>query len=67
MLSVDQALALVLSYARSLAARPTLLADALDLVLAEDIASDIDSPPHDKSIVDGYAVVAESILPLASS
>jgi molybdopterin molybdotransferase len=26
--------------------------------LAEPIVSDIDSPPHDKSIVDGYAVVA---------
>ncbi len=29
---------------------------ALGLVLAEDVASDVDSPPHDKSTVDGYAV-----------
>ena len=38
-----------------------LLADALGLVLAEDVASDVDSPPYDKSIVDGYAVVAEDL------
>ena len=29
---------------------------SLGLVLAEEIASDVDSPPHDKSLVDGYAV-----------
>ena len=37
------------------------LDDALGLVLAEDIASDVDSPPHDKSLVDGYAVVAADL------
>jgi molybdopterin molybdotransferase len=29
--------------------------------LAEDIAADLDSPPHDKSIVDGYAVMAADL------
>jgi molybdopterin molybdotransferase len=38
------------------------LADALGLVLAEDVASDIDSPPYDKSMVDGYAVRAADIV-----
>jgi molybdopterin molybdotransferase len=61
MLSVDQALTQVLAHAQSLAARPTPLSAALGLVLAEDVASDIDSPPHDKSVVDGYAVVADSL------
>ncbi|MGI8980948.1 MAG: molybdopterin molybdotransferase MoeA [Pirellulaceae bacterium] len=35
------------------------LGAALGHILFQDIVSDIDSPPHDKSIVDGYAVVAE--------
>jgi molybdopterin molybdotransferase len=33
----------------------------LGLVLAEDVTSDVDSPPHDKSLVDGYAVVAADL------
>ena len=37
------------------------LADALGLVLAEDVTTDVDSPPYDKSVVDGYAVVAEDL------
>ena len=36
--------------------------EALGLVLAEDVASDVDSPPHDKSIVDGYAVIAADLI-----
>src|SRR5688572_8600511 len=28
---------------------------ALGLVLAEDVASDVDSPPYDKAMMDGYA------------
>ena len=39
----------------------TPLAESLALVLAENIASDIDSPPHDKSLVDGYAVIAADL------
>ena len=31
-------------------------AEAVGLVLAQPAASDIDSPPHDKALVDGYAV-----------
>lgn len=37
--------------------------DSLGLVLAADIKSDIDSPPHDKALMDGYAVVASDIVP----
>ncbi|MCE9525125.1 MAG: molybdopterin molybdotransferase MoeA [Planctomycetales bacterium] len=37
------------------------LGEALGHILAQDIVSDIDSPPHDKSIVDGYAVAAEGL------
>jgi len=61
MLSVDEAIDLVLARAQALAPRATALADADGLVLAEDVASPIDSPPYDKSIVDGYAVVAADL------
>lgn len=61
MLSVDEALKRVLAEA---VGRPSIecpLRDALGLVLAEDVTSDVDSPPHDKSLVDGYAVVAADL------
>jgi len=61
MLSVDEALDLVLKHARPLPVRAVPLDDALSLTLAEDVASDIDSPPYDKSIVDGYAIRAEDM------
>src|SRR4051794_41914422 len=56
MISVQEALALVLDHAAAKAHTCVALADAEGLVLAEDIVSDIDSPPHDKSLVDGYAI-----------
>lgn len=34
---------------------------ALGMVLAQDIASDIDSPPYDKAMMDGYAIRAEDL------
>lgn len=56
MLSIDEALQAVLQNVKPLAPRAVPLADALGCKLAEDVASDVDSPPHDKSIVDGYAI-----------
>ncbi len=56
MLTVDRAIETILSRVDSLPARPTPLLDALGLVLAEDIAADIDMPPFDKALMDGYAV-----------
>ncbi len=58
MLTVDEALARVEEQLSPLPARKVHVSRSLGLVLAEDVASDVDSPPHDKSIVDGYAVVA---------
>ena len=61
MLSVEAALEQVLARARP---RPPVvgsLGEALGLALAEDVASDVDSPPHDKSVVDGYAVSAADL------
>jgi molybdopterin molybdotransferase len=56
MLTVDEALGLVLENVRPVAARNVALAEALGCLLAEPAVSDVDSPPYDKSVVDGYAV-----------
>ncbi|HUY32317.1 MAG TPA: gephyrin-like molybdotransferase Glp [Pirellulales bacterium] len=61
MISVTEALEHVARHAQPRPAAEVPLADALGLVLAEDVAGDVDSPPHDKSIVDGYAVVAADL------
>jgi molybdopterin molybdotransferase len=61
MLSVEQALDLVLAEARPRPAERIAMADSLGLVLAEDVASDVDSPPYDKSAVDGYAIRSEDL------
>jgi molybdopterin molybdotransferase len=57
MLSVVEAQAVVLEHARALAPQTMELSTAaLGLVLAEDVASDIDMPPFDKALMDGFAV-----------
>ena len=56
MISVEKALELILE---KVSTRPTELVPLEALtgrVLAEEITSDLDSPPHNKSMVDGYAV-----------
>jgi molybdopterin molybdotransferase len=56
MLTVKQALDAVLNVARALPSSERPLTHALGCVLDEEIAADIDSPPFDKALVDGYAV-----------
>jgi molybdopterin molybdotransferase len=56
MLTIDEALDAVLAAARPLPARSEPLTDVLGCVLGEDVAADIDLPPFDKALVDGYAV-----------
>jgi molybdopterin molybdotransferase len=56
MLTVAEATAIVLEHARPLPVETTPLAEALGRVLAEDVASDLDMPPFDKAMMDGYAV-----------
>jgi molybdopterin molybdotransferase len=56
MLSVAEAQAIVQQHARPLAPADVPLSPAmLGLVLDEDVASDLDMPPYDKSLMDGYA------------
>src|ERR1043166_1956672 len=57
MLSVGDALDIVLQHARPLAAAAmTLSPEMLGLVLAEGVVSDLDLPPFDKAMMDGFAM-----------
>jgi molybdopterin molybdotransferase len=57
MLSVADAQRLILEHCRPLPAeRMPLSTAALGRVLAEDVAADLDMPPFDKALMDGYAV-----------
>ena len=56
MLTVDEALDRILHEVTPPSPVDVSLHDALGLVLAENVVSDTDSPPFDKSMMDGYAV-----------
>jgi molybdopterin molybdotransferase len=58
MLTIAEALEAVLDAARPLRPRSVPIDDALGLVLAGAVAADLDSPPFDRVMVDGYAVRA---------
>lgn len=63
MLDVAAAREIVLRHARPLAPRAEWLSpDVLGETLAEDISADIDSPPFDKAMMDGYAVRTSDLL-----
>ena len=57
MIAFEEAYAIVMSRVRVLDAEPCRLHEALHRVLAQDVASDVDMPPFDKSAMDGYAVI----------
>lgn len=61
MLSVSQGLQLIIETVARLPPREIDLSESLGAVLARDILSDIDSPPFDKSMMDGYAVRAADL------
>ncbi|NQT52294.1 molybdopterin molybdotransferase MoeA, partial [bacterium] len=61
MISFEEALHAVLSHAARLDACDLPLHDALGVVLAADVASDVDMPPFNKSAMDGFAVVAADL------
>ena len=56
MISVNEALALILEDVQPLAPRATSLEDACGLVLAADVAAALNLPPFDNSAMDGFAV-----------
>lgn len=61
MLSVDEALNAVAGTVKPLPALRVPLLESQGLILAEEAIADSDSPPFDKSLMDGYAVRAVDI------
>lgn len=59
MIDVDEALLLVLERATPLPSIPHPTSEALGLVLDEEILADLDLPPFDKALMDGYALRSE--------
>ena len=59
MLTVAEALAAVIETVQSGPVEQIPLEAALGQVLAQDVVSDIDSPPFDKALMDGYALRTE--------
>lgn len=54
-LTIDDALRIVQSSVRQLGSEHVDLVEAINRILAEDVTSDIDMPPFDRSAMDGYA------------
>jgi len=67
LLSVDDALALVLKGLAPLDVEQVSLADAQDRVLAEDLAATLTQPPFDASAMDGYAVRSADLTALPAT
>jgi molybdopterin molybdotransferase len=61
MVPVQEALDIVLRNAPLLSSEEVPLEVALGRVLAEDVASDVDMPPFDRSAMDGFALRAEDV------
>jgi molybdopterin molybdotransferase len=55
MLPFDEALKIVLDSANKLGSERVDIAQAVNRILVEDVESDMDMPPRDRSVVDGYA------------
>ena len=61
MIELKEALQIVLDAARPLESERVDMSDALDRILAEDVAAEADMPPFDKAAVDGYACRREDL------
>lgn len=55
MITFEEALEIVLNHAGLLEPETIDFTESLGRVLAEDVVSDMDMPPFDKSAMDGYA------------
>ena len=64
LISPEVALGIVLSNVRPLAPRRVAIDRAFNCRLAEDVRSDRDQPPTDRSSMDGYAVIAADLRPV---
>lgn len=63
MITVDEAFEFVRQSVRSLPTARVALRESLGLRLAEPIVSDRDSPPFDKSMLDGFAIAVDDPTP----
>ena len=61
MIEMDDAISIVLQHVQPMDVARVDVMDALGLVLAEDVHSDINMPPFDKAMMDGYAVLGADI------
>jgi len=61
MIEISEALDLVAESCCQLASTASLLDQAAGHVLAADVQTDVDSPPFDKSMMDGFAVLAKDL------
>ena len=61
MLPFEKALKIVLDSARQLGSERVDIAHAVNRILAEDVTSDTDMPPFNKSAMDGYACRREDL------
>jgi molybdenum cofactor synthesis domain-containing protein len=61
MITVADAIQIVLQQTPSLGTEPILLSDTVGRILAEDIVADTDLPPFDRAQMDGYAVCAADV------
>ena len=62
MITVDQALSIVLDHVEPLGVETVALEHAHQRILAEDIRADIDLPPFDRARMDGYALRASDVV-----
>jgi len=67
MIDLADALALVESTAAPLPPRRQRLLDACGLALAEPIVADIDSPPWDRAMMDGFALKSDDVVAAGGS
>jgi len=61
MIELAEAIALVEATAAPLPRRRVRLLDACGLALAEPVVADVDSPPWDRAMMDGFAVRSEDV------
>lgn len=62
MISIQDALKLIADCVKPLGEAPVSLQVAVGRRLFSPLKSDVDSPPHDKSLMDGYAIKASDVV-----
>ena len=62
MITVDQALSIVLDHVEPLGVETVALEEAHRRILAEDVRADMDLPPFDRARMDGYALRAADLI-----